>query len=185
MFFPVVIYGCEAWTIKRVEGQRTDAFRWRLLKVPWTARRSNQPILKEISPEYSLEELVLKLKLQYFGHLMWRFDSLGKPLMLGKIEGRKRRRGQRMRQLDSITDSMNMNLSKLGEIVRHPPHTSLKENWKPVVLSGYITLFFLLEKNENFTSVSVSCFYTNYRAWDLKPKQIRGFCIVIDVSGTY
>ena len=121
MVFPVVLYGCESWTIKKIECQRTDAFElwcWRrLLRVPWTARRSNQSILKGISPEYSLEILMLKLKLQYFGHLMWRTDSFEKTLMLGKIEGRRRRGRQRMRQLDGITNSMNMSLSKLQELV--------------------------------------------------------------------
>ena len=121
MVFPVVMYGCESWTIKKIECQRTDAFElwcWRrLLRVPWTARRSNQSILKGISPEYSLEILMLKLKLQYFGHLMWRTDSFEKTLMLGKIEGRRRRGRQRMRQLDGITNSMNMSLSKLQELV--------------------------------------------------------------------
>ena len=111
MVFPVVIYGCESWTIKKAEHWRIDTFElwcWRrLLRVPWTARRPNQSILKEISPEYSLEGLMLKLKLQYFGHLMWRNDSLEKPLMLGKIEGRRRRGLQRMRWLDGITDSMD------------------------------------------------------------------------------
>ena len=118
MVFQVVMYGCESWTIKKAERRRTDAFKlwcWRrLLRVPWTARRSNQSILKEISPEYSLEGLMLKLKLQYFGHLMWRTDSLGKTLMLVKIEGRRRREWQRMRQLDGITDAMDMNLSNSG-----------------------------------------------------------------------
>ena len=108
MVFPVVIYGCESWTIKKAECQRIDAFElwcWRrLLRVSWTARRSNQSILKEISLEYSLEGLMLKLKLQYFGHLMWRTDSFEKTLMLGKIEGRRRRRQQRMRWLDGITN---------------------------------------------------------------------------------
>ena len=115
MVFPVVMYGCERWTIKKAEHQRTDALElWcgrRLLRVPWTVRRSNQLILKEISPKYSLEGLMLKLKLQYFGHLMRRANSLEKTLMLGKIEGRRRRGRQRMRGLDRITNSINMNLS--------------------------------------------------------------------------
>ena len=121
MVFPVVMYGCERWTMKKAERQRIDAFElwcWkRLLRVPWTARRSNQSILKEISPGCSLEGLMLKLKRQYFGHLMRRADSLQKTLMLGKIEGVRRRGQQKIRWLDSITDSMDMNLSKFQQLV--------------------------------------------------------------------
>ena len=121
MVFPVVMYGCESWTIKKAECRRIDAFElwcWRrLLRVPWTARRSNQSILKGISPEYSLEGLMLKLKLQYFGHLMQRSDSFEKTLMLGKIEGRRRRGRQMMRWFFGIPDSMDMSLSKLQELV--------------------------------------------------------------------
>ena len=131
MVFPVVVYGCESWTIKKAECQRIDAFelwRWRrLLRVPWSARRSSQSILKEISPKYSLEGLTLKLKLQYFGHLMQRADSLEKTLMLGKTEGRRRRAQRRIRRLYSITDSMDMNLSKLLEMVKD------KEVWHAAV----------------------------------------------------
>ena len=180
--FLVVMYGCESWTIKKAECRRNDAFQlWclrRLLRVLWTARRSNQSVLKEINPECSLEGLMLKLKLQHFGYLLWRADSFEKTLMLGKIEGRRRRGQQRIRWLDSITDSMNMNLSKLQEIGKDG------EDWCAAVngvakrwswLSDWTTTN--LWRGRERCSIQFSCIVVRLRErWEtLKSKILKGW----------
>ena len=172
MVFPVVMYGCEIWTIKKADCRRIDAFElcyWRrLLRVPWTARRFNQYILKEISPGCSLEGLMLKLKLQYFGHLMQRADSFEKPLMLGKIEDRRRRGWQRMRCLDVITDTVDMGLGRLQELVMDREAWCAAVHW---VANGRTWLSDWTEMNDMLIMQNLNLIGKHYAKWNVSHKR--------------